>query len=65
MEVLGVDYIDKSKILISADENYYIGRDGFEVFFVHRARNLVEELRRIREGLVMFRTKANQKQEIL
>jgi len=65
LKVLGVDYIDKSKIVISADENYYIGKDSFKVFFVHRARNLVEELRRIREGLFMFRTKANQKQEIL
>ncbi|CAN5148934.1 pyridoxal 5'-phosphate synthase lyase subunit PdxS [soil metagenome] len=56
-EALGVDYVDESEVLTSADEAHHIDKRAFTVPFVCGARNLGEALRRIAEGAAMIRTK--------
>src|SRR5438067_4132377 len=57
LEALGVDYIDESEVLTTADEEHHIDKRHFKVPFVCGARNLGEALRRIGEGAAMIRTK--------
>lgn len=57
LESLGVDYIDESEVLTSADDIYHIDKMIFKTPFVCGARNLGEALRRIGEGASMIRTK--------
>src|SRR5690606_35513420 len=57
LEALGVDFIDESEVLTSADDKYHIDKHAFKVPFVCGARNLGEALRRIGEGAAMIRTK--------
>jgi pyridoxal 5'-phosphate synthase pdxS subunit len=57
LEALGVDYIDESEVLTSADEKFHIHKWKFKVPFVCGAINLGEALRRIGEGAAMIRTK--------
>lgn len=57
LESLGVDYIDESEVLTSADDMYHIDKKMFKTPFVCGAKNLGEALRRIGEGASMIRTK--------
>ncbi len=57
LEVLGVDYVDESEVLMPADEEHHVDKRGYTVPFVCGARNLGEALRRIAEGAAMIRTK--------
>lgn len=57
VQALGVDYIDESEVLTSADQLYHIDKIQFDTPFVCGARNLGEALRRIGEGASMIRTK--------
>ena len=57
LEALGVDMIDESEVLTTADERYHIDKREFTSPFVCGARNLGEALRRIDEGAAMIRTK--------
>lgn len=57
LESLGVDYIDESEVLTSADDEFHIDKSAFTVPFVCGARDLGEALRRIGEGASMIRTK--------
>ncbi|MGM0501190.1 MAG: pyridoxal 5'-phosphate synthase lyase subunit PdxS [Bacillota bacterium] len=57
LEELGVDYIDESEVLTTADESNHIDKTQFSVPFVCGATNLNEALRRIAEGASMIRTK--------
>ncbi|NLC50849.1 MAG: pyridoxal 5'-phosphate synthase lyase subunit PdxS, partial [Firmicutes bacterium] len=57
LEALGVDFIDESEVLTSADEQFHIDKHKFTVPFVCGARDLGEALRRIGEGASMIRTK--------
>src|ERR1041385_7983191 len=59
LEALGVDYIDESAVLTTADEEHHIDKNAFKVPFVCGARNLGEALRRIAEGAAMIRTKGD------
>jgi pyridoxal 5'-phosphate synthase pdxS subunit len=57
LEAIGVDYIDESEVLTTADEENHILKHNFKVPFVCGCRNLGEALRRIGEGAAMIRTK--------
>jgi pyridoxal 5'-phosphate synthase pdxS subunit len=57
LEELGVDFIDESEVLTTADEAHHVDKHAFKVPFVCGARNLGEALRRIAEGAAMIRTK--------
>ena len=57
LEAMGVDYIDESEVLTTADENNHINKHDFKVPFVCGCRDLGEALRRIGEGAAMIRTK--------
>ncbi len=57
LEAIGVDYVDESEVLTSADDQYHIEKGKFKVPFVCGARNLGEALRRLGEGAAMIRTK--------
>ncbi|MDY6985485.1 MAG: pyridoxal 5'-phosphate synthase lyase subunit PdxS [Candidatus Thermoplasmatota archaeon] len=57
LEALGVDMIDESEVLTSADPFFHIDKKMFEVPFVCGCRNIGEAVRRIYEGAVMIRTK--------
>jgi len=57
LEALGVDMIDESEVLTTADEANHIDKHKFKVPFVCGARDLGEALRRISEGAAMIRTK--------
>src|SRR5699024_10739475 len=57
LETLGVDYIDESEVLSSADYVNHIDKSVFQVPFVCGATNLGEALRRITEGASMIRSK--------
>lgn len=57
LEAMGVDYIDESEVLTSADEQYHLLKNEFVVPFVCGCRDLGEALRRIGEGASMLRTK--------
>ncbi|XP_023336311.1 pyridoxal 5'-phosphate synthase subunit SNZERR isoform X2 [Eurytemora carolleeae] len=57
LEALGVDMIDESEVLSSADNEFHIDKSPFTVPFVCGARDLGEALRRIAEGAAMIRTK--------
>src|SRR5881409_822240 len=57
LEALGVDYVDESEVLTSADEAHHIDKWAFTVPFVCGATNLGEALRRLSEGAAMIRSK--------
>lgn len=57
LEAIGVDMIDESEVLTTADETNHIDKHNFTVPFVCGARDLGEALRRISEGAAMIRTK--------
>ncbi|KAK3605557.1 hypothetical protein CHS0354_005858 [Potamilus streckersoni] len=57
LQSLGVDMIDESEVLTTADEENHINKHAFQVPFVCGARDLGEALRRISEGAAMIRTK--------
>jgi pyridoxal 5'-phosphate synthase pdxS subunit len=57
LEALGIDYIDESEVLTSADEEHHINKHNYKVPFVCGCRNLGEALRRVAEGAAMLRTK--------
>src|SRR6187402_3452550 len=57
LEVIGVDMIDESEVLIPADEENHIWKWDYTTPFVNGAKNLGEALRRIEEGSSMIRTK--------
>ncbi|KAJ7387435.1 hypothetical protein OS493_004432 [Desmophyllum pertusum] len=57
LEAIGVDMIDESEVLTTADESHHIDKHKFTVPFVCGARDLGEALRRIAEGAAMIRTK--------
>ena len=57
LEAIGIDYIDESEVLTSADDINHIDKTAFKIPFVCGARNLGEALRRIGEGASMVRTK--------
>ncbi len=57
LEALGVDMIDESEVLTSADDQFHIDKLRFTTPFVCGARDLGEALRRINEGAAMIRTK--------
>lgn len=49
LQQIGVDYIDESEVLTSADEDHHVKKHEFNIHFVCGARNLGEALRRIVE----------------
>jgi len=57
LESIGVDCVDESEVLTTADNRYHIEKHGFKVPFVCGCRDLGEALRRIDEGAAMLRTK--------
>jgi len=57
LQSLGVDYIDESEVLPTADYDNHIDKWAFTVPFVCGATNLGEALRRINEGAAMIRSK--------
>ncbi len=57
LESIGVDYIDESEVLTTADELFHINKREFKVPFVCGAKDLGEALRRVQEGVSMLRTK--------
>jgi pyridoxal 5'-phosphate synthase pdxS subunit len=57
LEALGIDYIDESEVLTTADEEHHIDKTKFKIPFVCGCRDLGEALRRISEGASMIRTK--------
>ena len=57
LQSLGVDYIDESEVLTTADYENHIDKWDFTVPFVCGATNLGEALRRINEGAAMIRSK--------
>jgi len=57
LQAIGVDCIDESEVLTSADEHFHVNKHLFTVPFVCGARDLGEALRRIGEGAAMIRTK--------
>lgn len=57
LQALGVDYVDESEVLTTADHQQQIDKFAFDVPFVCGAKNLGEALRRINEGAAMIRTK--------
>lgn len=57
LQELGVDCIDESEVLTTADEEHHINKTRFLIPFVCGCRNLGEALRRIAEGAAMIRTK--------
>jgi pyridoxal 5'-phosphate synthase pdxS subunit len=57
LEAMGVDYIDESEVLTTADEKYHVWKHDFKVPFVCGCRELGEALRRLHEGAAMIRTK--------
>lgn len=56
MESIGVDFVDESEVLTSADD-VHIDKSQFSVPFVCGCHDLGEALRRIQEGAAMIRTK--------
>jgi pyridoxal 5'-phosphate synthase pdxS subunit len=57
LEALGIDYVDESEVLTTADEKFHVEKSAFKVPFVCGCRHLGEALRRIAEGAAMIRTK--------
>lgn len=57
LQALGVDMIDESEVLTSADDEHHVDKHPFKIPFVCGARDLGEALRRISEGAAMIRTK--------
>src|SRR5690625_3343041 len=57
LEAMGVDYIDESEVLTSADDVFHLKKSDYKVPFVCGCRNLGEAVRRIGEGASMLRTK--------
>ncbi|MGB7423346.1 MAG: pyridoxal 5'-phosphate synthase lyase subunit PdxS [Ornithinimicrobium sp.] len=57
LQSMGVDYIDESEVLTTADYANHIEKWNFTVPFVCGATNLGEALRRITEGAAMIRSK--------
>ncbi len=57
LEATGVDMIDESEVLTTADDAHHIDKHAFTTPFVCGARDLPEALRRIHEGAAMIRTK--------
>jgi pyridoxal 5'-phosphate synthase pdxS subunit len=57
LESIGVDCVDESEVLTTADDRYHIEKHGFQVPFVCGCRDIGEALRRIDEGAAMLRTK--------
>src|SRR3954451_23934407 len=57
IQSLGVDYIDESEVLTTADYSNHIDKWAFTVPFVCGATILGEALRRITEGAAMIRSK--------
>lgn len=57
IEACGIDFIDESEVLTTADPVQYISKDNFRIPFVSGCRNLSEALHRIQEGAAMIRTK--------
>ncbi len=57
LQAVGVDMVDESEVLTTADKDNQIDKHAFEVPFVCGARNLSEALRRIAEGASLIRSK--------
>ena len=57
LQEIGIDYIDESEVLSSADNIHHVDKTTFDTPFVCGARDLGEALRRIQEGARMIRTK--------
>ncbi len=57
LEEIGVDCIDESEVLTTADTEYHIKKDDFKVPFVCGCKSLGEALRRINEGAALIRSK--------
>lgn len=57
LQSLGIDYIDESEVLTTANPIYHIDKNKFSLPFVCGAKNLGEALRRIQEGASMIRSK--------
>ena len=57
LQAIGVDYVDESEVLTTADEAHHIDKWSFTVPFVCGATNLGEALRRLAEGAAMIRSK--------
>lgn len=57
IEASGLDFIDESEVLTTADSMQYIAKNDFKIPFVSGCRNLPEALHRIAEGAAMIRTK--------
>lgn len=54
LELLGVDYIDESEVLIFVDEVYYLNKCDYIVLFVCGCCDIGEVVCRIVEGVFMF-----------
>lgn len=57
LEEIGVDCIDESEVLTTADIEHYIQKQDFKVPFVCGCKSLGEALRRINEGAALIRSK--------
>ncbi len=57
LQAIEIDYIDESEVLSTADDEFHIDKNKFDVPFVCGAKDLGEALRRISEGASMIRTK--------
>lgn len=57
LEEIGVDCIDESEVLTTADREYHIKKDDFKIPFVCGCKSLGEALRRIQEGAALIRSK--------
>ena len=57
LEAVGIDFIDESEVLTTADVSYHVWKHDFKVPFVCGCRDLGEALRRVGEGAAMIRTK--------
>lgn len=53
-EVMGVDYIDESEVLILVDEEFYLNKNEYIVFFVCGCCDFGEVICCIVEGVFMF-----------
>eukprot|EP01018_Ginkgo_biloba_P012653 Gb_23607 [translate_table: standard] len=59
LEAIGVDFIDESELLTTADDGNFINKHNFRSPFVCGCRNLGDALRRIAEGAAMVRTECH------
>ena len=63
LESIGVDFIDESEALTSADDSYFINKHDFKTPFIVAGSNLGEALTRIGEGAAMLRTRSDARSE--